>query len=250
MKDIFLKAAKDNDIKGIRILLDENNTLLEETDEKGCSALYLAAKHGSYDVAEYLLNEKKANPNHMTINGWSPLHVACVGFHLKLVELLLSNYDTYIDWNQNANQYTPLHLVVSVIKPGITEENKNAGLTIVDLLLEDGANIELQDCNDRTAVEIAKVNKSHGLIKKLDTEAKHREEGYDIEDYLEPTSSELDAKHLQKILQKEKATFKRVYGYAPPPTFNGFAFKYPCHKTTPKPIPTFKPERSKKKNKI
>lgn len=246
MKDIFLTAAKENNIQLIKELLAQNKMLLEETNDKGCTALYLAAKSAAYDTAEFLLREN-ANPNHMSANGWSPLHAACKMQHLNIVQLLLSYHTTYIDWNQNPLKFTPLHLVVNELKSMSSSEINSNGKKIVEVLLSEGADLELQDINGETVIDIAKKNKDQGLIYVIEQELTQRENGYDIKSRLSPTSSEVDSKYWDYLLQEERSAYERTTHTPCPPAFMGYAWKFEYPKRVKTPMPTLDSSKPKSK---
>lgn len=89
---ILALATKANFVRIVRLLV-EGGVDLDYQDDQGETALHLAARYGHVECAEALLQGsemQKANVELAeNVFGWTPLFVACVEGHLKIVELLV-----------------------------------------------------------------------------------------------------------------------------------------------------------------
>jgi ankyrin repeat protein len=114
----------------------------------GFTALTFAARQGDIESARILLEEGKADPNHVTESGWSPLLVATQNRHYELGRFLIS-HGASVNL-PNAHGWTPLYLATDnrnieggdypVPKPDLDH------LDYIKLLLANGA-----DANARVA---------------------------------------------------------------------------------------------------
>jgi ankyrin repeat protein len=102
------------------------------------SALMLAALRGYTQVCEQLI----AHNADVNKPGWTPLHYAATGGHVKIVELLLDNH-AYID-AASPNGSTPLMLA-----------SKYGTIDVVSKLLEAGADPLIKNSLQLTAIDFA-----------------------------------------------------------------------------------------------
>ncbi|KAJ4045827.1 hypothetical protein NW761_007844 [Fusarium oxysporum] len=98
------------DIDQIRILLDNDRSLLDFAEVDGRTALHLAARYGLVDIAQELVNQRKKNiaakdvvdkTNGRDSNGYTPLHYASWYGHIGVVELLLKSKSSSINATGN-----------------------------------------------------------------------------------------------------------------------------------------------------
>eukprot|EP00912_Choanoflagellata_sp_UC4_P001364 UC4_evm1s845 len=91
----FRLAAKNGDLEAIKALMQEKKDSIDvnEADQDGKTALFLASRKGHFDVILYLLNSCGASHTIKDRYDWSPLHAACAlpsdSDGLKIVNRLL-----------------------------------------------------------------------------------------------------------------------------------------------------------------
>lgn len=91
-KDTIWKAAERGNTIVVAQFIKKKKSLLNAQNERGHTALHLAALHNCYDVVEVLLQEGASL--HLKDNsGWSTLHFAASGRNEKLFRLLLDQKD-------------------------------------------------------------------------------------------------------------------------------------------------------------
>eukprot|EP00833_Pecoramyces_ruminatium_P000844 jgi/Orpsp1_1/1174876/evm.model.c7180000051775.1 len=98
-------AAKYNNIKIMRYLVEECHANINEEDDDMNLPLHIASAYGSYNVVQYLVNETNSKINWKNKNGWTPLHIAC--FYIKSSQEDIDNesIDTYNE-NEKESQST------------------------------------------------------------------------------------------------------------------------------------------------
>ena len=90
----------------MKLLLDQNDTLVDKKHKGGWTPLQRACHKGHLDIVALLLG-KAADVNAQTKGGFSPLFVAVEKNHTRVVELLLDRNDTLVDVKLT-NGWTPL----------------------------------------------------------------------------------------------------------------------------------------------
>lgn len=134
---LFL-ALQGESSKAARALIDWPKTDVNVLNDKGESALMLAALKKQPDLVEKLI-KKGADVNK---TGWAPLHYAATSGHLAIISLLLEN-SAYID-AESPNGTTPLMMAAMYGTP-----------EAVRLLLEEGADPNLKNQKGLTALQFA-----------------------------------------------------------------------------------------------
>jgi ankyrin repeat protein len=134
---LFL-ALMEPSPKAAQALIDWPKTDVNALNDKGESALMLAALKNQQDLADRLI-KKGADVNK---TGWTPLHYAASGGHLAIISLLLEN-SAYID-AESPNGTTPLMMAAMYGTPAA-----------VNLLLEEGADPQLKNQLGLTALQFA-----------------------------------------------------------------------------------------------
>ncbi|KAK7463151.1 hypothetical protein BaRGS_00038263 [Batillaria attramentaria] len=99
---------------------------------------------GHVSIVEMLLN-RGADAEKVTLNGFTPLHLACQNGHTRVVEILL-NSSVDVD-KATSKGATPLHLA-----------SKNGHVTIVEMLLNRGADAEKVTLDGATPLHFACQN--------------------------------------------------------------------------------------------
>jgi ankyrin repeat protein len=158
------------DLSVLAALLDAG-TDLHAQNNAGDSALHMAARAGRFELAEALLLQRRANPALRNKAGKNALHVACEYGRKDIVTLLLSpevrnsrapekeGEDEPLDINAaDVSGWTALHMACLGGHP-----EHESFTSIVQLLLEHGANVHAADvtglqalhvCTDTSAVRL------------------------------------------------------------------------------------------------
>nr|XP_054774562.1 ankyrin-3-like [Lytechinus pictus] len=141
-----------------------SNRDIDQTDEKGCTSLYLAAKRGQL-LKVIDLVESGADPNKANEDGRRALHVAAEEGHEDIVKFLVvqgADVNAECDLGQTA-----LHAVmhndqcISAVAEGMGH------LNIVKYLIEEGSKIDKQDYRGYTPLHIAAAKGYLEIVKYL-----------------------------------------------------------------------------------
>lgn len=131
--------------------------------------LHLAAKYPSKEVVRVLVEEFKANVSLTLSNGSQAIHAAANALfaHSKTGAIISTLIDAGSDANVcNDNGRTPLHWAA-----------ERGNLSVVQMLLERGARIDVREETNMTPLDIAKM--------KFVAEPKHNWSGEDRKEVLE-----------------------------------------------------------------
>ena len=130
----LLDAARVGDLARVEQAL-QNGANVEATNYGGCTPLHWACWGGHLDVVQYLLTSHAANLEATDNDGKTPLHFACEEGHLDVVqELAARGADLFVTDDYGK---TPLHWAAS-----------EGYLAVVQYLLTShGANLEATDDN-------------------------------------------------------------------------------------------------------
>ncbi|XP_043270525.1 ankyrin repeat domain-containing protein 49-like [Venturia canescens] len=104
----ILIAAENGKIEMVHKWLTMDPSLISSVDLDGYTPLHKACYGNHVDVVEFLL-EQGADKFAKTIDGWQPIHSACCWNNVECIATLLA---ANIDINARSNgKQTPLHLV-------------------------------------------------------------------------------------------------------------------------------------------
>ncbi|KAL1509630.1 hypothetical protein ABEB36_004339 [Hypothenemus hampei] len=149
MSPLFL-AAELGRTECLKMILDQNivdcNKLRKS--ENGHYALHLAAEHGHSECIEILL-DNGANPNLTNLRAESPMHLAIKAKSYASVLMLILKGQADLNL-ENYNRRTPLHEAVQLVA--------DTRIDIVKALIENGANVNVQDQHGFTPLHIAALN--------------------------------------------------------------------------------------------
>jgi len=115
--------------------------------------IWEACRIGDFGKVKELLSDQTLI-DFMSVNGYTPLHVASFGGHINIVKLLL-NFNVDIDIKDIDNE-TPLHDACS-----------NGRSEVVKLLLDKGADINKKDAYGNTPYHFALKNGRLNTLKLL-----------------------------------------------------------------------------------
>ncbi|QYS98021.1 ANK_REP_REGION domain-containing protein [Trichoderma simmonsii] len=157
-------------------LLIYNNANIETEDNQGMTPLYIAIIAGNATAIQLLLNNN-ANIEAKSTNGVTPLYIAVITGNITTIQLLLDN-NANVD-TKDINGLTPFALTVMnkasapvnlliFRRPSIAEgfEKYTASgqaaaigdAAIMQLLLDNNSNIETEDTNGITPLNLATIN--------------------------------------------------------------------------------------------
>ncbi|KAI0479955.1 hypothetical protein F4859DRAFT_454711 [Xylaria cf. heliscus] len=131
-------------LEGTAKLLLERAAEVDVGKENGRTPLRSVAREGHEAVVRLLL-KNGANIEEKDSNGWTALHRAVARGREAVVRLLLQ-YDCFIDETNNSGE-TALHLAVS-------NRTGSGSRSVIIMLLEGGANIDVADKFGRTALDM------------------------------------------------------------------------------------------------
>ena len=117
--------------------------------------LHLALAKGNLEIVVLLLNAG-ADVNAKVIDGTTPLHWATLGCHSKVIQLLLTQAIADIN-SQSSHGATPLHYAA-----------RNGNIECVRHLLAAGAQKEIKDTTNCTALDRAKANGCQEIVELLE----------------------------------------------------------------------------------
>ncbi|XP_033230457.1 ankyrin repeat domain-containing protein 49-like [Belonocnema kinseyi] len=140
----ILQAAENGILEKVKNLLDKNPSLIEATDNDGYTPLHRACYGNHLDIVEYLLS-KNAAIDAQTQDGWQPLHSACCWNNVECAALLLQ-HGADINARSKGDQ-TPLHLASA-------SSHNSPALQL--LLLHPDINPRLVNSSGDTAEQIAR----------------------------------------------------------------------------------------------
>ena len=130
------KIIAQNDLQKLKKII-KNRAVINNTDYKGRTPLYLAALYGRAEITKYLLNNgadplKRANWKDYA----TPLHVAATQGHLTIVGMFV---DKGVNVNcKTMNGITPLISAARHRKP-----------EVVELLIKHGGNLNVKDSHGK-----------------------------------------------------------------------------------------------------
>lgn len=134
-------AIKDKSEDVITFLVANKATDVDISNKFGETPLMIASIEGNLPLVKSLIQVQKAQINHI---GWTPLHYASANGHLEIAQYLLAN-GAIVDALSPGNT-TPLMMAV-----------QSGNESLVKLLLDKGADLQLRNSQGFTAIDIALI---------------------------------------------------------------------------------------------
>ncbi|WP_333023368.1 ankyrin repeat domain-containing protein [Wolbachia endosymbiont of Pentidionis agamae] len=147
------KCAKIGDIRGIKLLL-ENKADFTAIDDENRIPLHYAVLYGYKKIVKLFINQITINSKDRA--GFTPLHFAAFCDDTELMRLLIEN-GAEVNEKDFQEHRTPLHLAAISCN----------SCRNIKILLEKGAEIELQDVNLNTPLFLAVKNNKMKVIEYL-----------------------------------------------------------------------------------
>jgi ankyrin repeat protein len=105
----LLQATLAGKLEVVRYLVIELGADVNQADEDGCTALYIAARKGHESLVRFIIKELGVDVNQADERGWTALHAAAQWGHESLVRCMVRELSA--DVNQaKMNGATPLHI--------------------------------------------------------------------------------------------------------------------------------------------
>ncbi|MFK7773367.1 MAG: ankyrin repeat domain-containing protein [Saprospiraceae bacterium] len=179
-KDTFIQAILEGDVEAVQAGLSENPFLSNTKTEQGLSVLLLAMYYRKNDIVNVLLEYKKEfdffeaaaagkldfvkkhleeQPkilNQYAVDGFTALGLSCFFNQKEMAKFLLQNGADPNIASNNDFKVAPLHSAAAISQVGI-----------VNVLLENGANVNAKQSNGVTALHSAAHNGATGIVKLL-----------------------------------------------------------------------------------
>jgi ankyrin repeat protein len=138
---ILVLAIREKSSKVIDVLLSDKNIDVDLSDKNGETPLMMASIDGNLPLVKTLVIGHKAQLDHI---GWTPLHYACARGQLEVAQFLIAN-GAIVD-SMSLGNTTPLMMAVQA-----------GNEQLVKLLLDKGADLQLQNQQGFTAIDIADI---------------------------------------------------------------------------------------------
>ncbi|KAJ2951460.1 hypothetical protein O0L34_g13612 [Tuta absoluta] len=147
-------AAKSNNVPALKRLLKKVNPKC--IYNRGWTCLHEAAANNSYESLMLILKHKECRSLSETDEGHTVLNVACShNASLKLIKALLDSVKGIANYSCTEN-VTPLHIAAA-----------QGRLDLIQLLIDYGANVNVQDYDGDTPIHDAVVTTKHKAVEML-----------------------------------------------------------------------------------
>ena len=146
----LIKALQEQSFKVASVLASQEQTRIDVRNARDESPLMLAALRGQETLVVHLVSRGAA----VNKSGWTPLHYAATGGHLRVAAFLIG---AHADVNaESPNGTTPLMMAAMYGTP-----------EVVQLLLDEGADASLKNQLGMTALDFAKQGNRKDAIQML-----------------------------------------------------------------------------------
>lgn len=179
-KDTFIQAIQEGNITTVKLGLSDNPSLIDAKTEQGLSVLLLAMYYRKNDIVNVLLKNKKEfdffeaaaagqldfvkkyledQPgilNQFAVDGFTGLGLSCFFNQKEIVSFLLQKGADPNIASNNDFKVAPLHSAAATSQ-----------IEIVNILLQNSANVNAKQSNGVTALHSAAHNGATELVKLL-----------------------------------------------------------------------------------
>ena len=142
--EVLCPERDGSSLKCLKFLIEELGLNINQTDNEGCTPLYMAWYKYNYEIIKYLL-ESGADPSILGTNGSTPLHIWAERDFLDILQLLWAKRSDLVYLQDNEGN-TPLH-VASIW----------SHMEIVEFLWQEGGKklASIKNSDGLTAMELA-----------------------------------------------------------------------------------------------
>ena len=147
----LIVALREKSYEVANLLISNNKTDLNKPNIAGETPIMMAAFNGSYEIVRTLIEHHQVALNHP---GWTALHYASTNGHDQLVEYLLK-CGAYVD-PESPNRTTALMMAV-----------RGGHIKVINLLLKNGADLSLVNSAGLSAIDFAEQNNQKDIYKSL-----------------------------------------------------------------------------------
>lgn len=171
-------AARDGPV-AVAQLLVKHTADVDIQDRYGCTALHGAALRGR-EAMLHLLLKQGADPNAKDKDGWTSLHAAALKRHKGVVQVLLEKVDNgqaILDWvalqQEDTNKRALLMDIAerkvegSTVLTGLRAAVQERHMSRLQILLEEGADVNGKDVGGWTALILAAENGDKEAVQQL-----------------------------------------------------------------------------------
>lgn len=153
-------AIRFNNIEALKLFIEYGSNL-SIADDNGYNSLHLSIFSRSIEIVKIITNKRIDSDTTLDINsktktGDTALHIACNLQEKEIVEILLKNDEIEINAQDFENEFTPLIYAVNL-----------SNFDIVNILLENGANVNLQDGFGNTVVHYSVIEDNIKILSRL-----------------------------------------------------------------------------------
>ena len=157
--DVLYNAVLDNCLVLVQALLQFQSEKVNLRHNFNETPLHATCRKGYCDMMEILL-ENGADVQAVDSNGDAPIHIVCKGLRLDCLKVLLQSKEC--DPNQqNSDGDIPLHIMCKM------ENTETIYLNMIEILLENGADIQAVDSNGDAPIHIVCKNLKLNCLKVL-----------------------------------------------------------------------------------
>lgn len=138
---MLIIAIRDKSFKVTDLLLANQATNVNLTNQSGENALMMAAFDGQLALVKTLVIEKKAAVNKL---GWAPIHYAATNGHLEIAQFLMAN-------GAQVNALSPSETTPLMMSVGSGNDQ------LIKYLLDNGADLRMRNHEGYTAIDVAQL---------------------------------------------------------------------------------------------
>lgn len=155
----FIKAVRDGDFEKVKVLANEK-IINNPSGDGGDTALHIATYAGFTQVVKNLLEIKGVKVDTVNKTGETALHLASSLGDRKIVEVLLKNGKANPLLVDNDGK-SALHFIATYGFISLKDDVSD----VINLLLQEGANLHSLDNNGKSALQIATQNGNENVVK-------------------------------------------------------------------------------------